>query len=241
MKRWLDGFVWGFKLISRDSMLMLILSAPFLCGLAFRFGIPLLDQWIAAQWTGDPLLMPYGAVFDLMLLFLTPYLLCTVASLIMLEERDQQVGAYFRVTPMGLKGYLAARLFIPALGSVIVSLLLLKLFRLTNLSLWTGLGLAFLAAFTAIAAAMVVVAAANNKVEGMALMKLTGISTVGLVVPWFIGGNAQYFFALLPSYWMARALLETAGLLYAFFLLTGIACSLLWIAAFYRIFTRKIV
>ena len=241
VKRWFAGLSWGFKLVSRDAMLVLIMTAPFLCGLVFRFGIPFLDQWIAAQWTGSPVLMPFAPIFDLMLLFLTPYLLCTVASMVMLEERDHQVGAYFRVTPMGLRGYLSTRLVIPAFGSVLVSMLLLALFRLTSLSLLTGLGLALLAAFSAIAAAMVVVAGANNKVEGMAVMKLTGISMVGLLVPWFIEGNAQYAFALFPSYWMARALLETEALAYAFFLLAGVACSMVWIVAFYRIFTRKIV
>ena len=241
LKRRFSGFLWGFRLVSRDSMLVLIMAAPLLCGLVFRFGIPPLDRWIAAQWTGRPLLMPYASIFDLMLLFLTPYLLCTVASMIMLEERDHQVGAYFRVTPMGLRGYLTARLVIPAFGAVLISILLLMLFRLTRLSLLAGFGLALLAAFSAIAAAMVVVAGANNKVEGMAVMKLTGISMVGLLVPWFIESNAQYAFAIFPSYWMARAVLQTVGMTYAFFLLTGIACSLLWIVAFYRIFTRKIV
>ncbi len=241
IKRWFSGFFWGFRLVARDSMLVLLMAAPFLAGLLFRFGIPAIDRWIAAQWTGKPLLMPYAAVFDLMLLFLTPYLLCTAASLIMLEERDHQVGAYFRVTPMGLRGYLTARLVIPAFGAVLISILLLMLFSLTNLSLLAGFGLALLAAFSAIAAAMVVVAAANNKVEGMALMKLTGISMVGLLVPWFIESNAQYAFAIFPSYWMARALLETQVTTYTFFILTGVACSLLWIVAFYRVFTRKIV
>ncbi|MDW7671781.1 MAG: hypothetical protein SCK57_05800 [Bacillota bacterium] len=130
---------------------------------------------------------------------------------------------------------------IPAFGSVLISSILLALFRLTDLSLPAGVGLSLLAAFSAIAAAMVVVAAASNKVEGMALMKLTGISTVGLLVPWFIENNVQYVFALFPSYWMARAVLETDGMVYVFFLLTGVACSLMWITAFYRIFTRKIV
>lgn len=60
---------------------------------------------------------------------------------------------------------------------------------------------------------MMVISAAGNRVEGLALSKLMGLSFTGLILIWFIPAPYHYILALLPSFWIGKILIDGAGFL----------------------------
>jgi fluoroquinolone transport system permease protein len=65
-----------------------------------------------------------------------------------------------------------------------------------------------LTSLLSVAVAMLIVSFSHNRVEGMALAKLSGIMMLGLPVPFFLFSGAQYLFAPLPSFWIAKICLS---------------------------------
>ena len=222
----------GFALIRRDAMLAVLIPAPVLIALLFRYGLPALDRWIGAALGHDPVLHIFALMLDLMLLLLVPYLLNMCAAMIMLEERDEGVSLYMAVSPPGTRGYLLGRLVIPAALATVVSILLFAFFRSSALGMNRAIPIAILASAASVAVCLGVTAFANNKVEGLALMKLGGLSMLGIQAPLFIKGSARYLFSPLPSFWMTEAAMASRGCLLQ--LTAGLAFSALWILLFIR-------
>ena len=108
--------------------------APLLAGLVIRFGVPLLKKTLIG-FTGSPfVLLPYYGLFHFFFASLSPAMVCFIAAMVMLEERDEQIDRYLFVTGLGRKGYFVSRIVIPALLAFAVTAVLLPLFNLTALS-----------------------------------------------------------------------------------------------------------
>lgn len=240
MKAYISTLKFGFKQISRDFMLILMIFAPFLCGIVFKFFLPILDGFIADTFKVDKVLLPYYRIFDTLLVYLTPTLICIISSFIILEELDDEVSKYIFVTPVGYTGYIFARLIIPSIFAFCLAWVALLLFQLTEISVILSAVLALLATLYAFATTLAVVSIAKNKVEGLALTKLTGVTFAGIMVPYFIDGNAQYIFAVLPSYWMSKVSLDYGSGYFLSSMMIGIACTATWIWIFYGVFKRKV-
>jgi fluoroquinolone transport system permease protein len=222
----------GLTLIKRDALLAMLIPAPILIGVVFRYGIPALDNWLAAALGHTAIVPQFRTMLDLMLLLLIPYLLNMAAAMIMLEERDEGVSLYMAVSPPGTRGYLTGRILQPALISIILSAAIFTLFRSSDLSIARAIPIAALASAASVAVCIGVVAFANNKVEGLALMKLGGLSLMGIQAPFFIKGTSQYLFSPLPAFWMTKAATEQN---WPLFTAAGITISALWIRLFFRI------
>ena len=91
-----------------------------------------------------------------------------------------------------------------------------------------------------VSVSVIVVSAAGNKVEGLALVKLTGIMFLGMFAPFFLPGGAQFLFAVFPSFFLAKAALAVSFAELALHTALGIACSFVWILLFFRVFRRKL-
>lgn len=235
MKPVFKSFVMFLRQIAGDSMLYLVLAAPVLAGCAFRFGVPALEVLLCEVLGETAILSNYYLLFDLFLAVMTPYLFCFVSSMVMLSEYDENMASYLAVTPIGRRGYIASRLLLPAMVSILASVLVMRLFMLT---VWTWVNMllvSILGGVLSIPVALLVVAFSHNRVEGMALAKLAGVILLGLPVPFFIGGGVQYLFSILPSFWIAK--FSIAGNYWA--IVPAVVASFLWIWALYRKFERK--
>lgn len=56
--------------------------------------------------------------------------------------------------------------------------------------------------------ALLVIAISTNKVEGMAIGKLSGLISMGMFVPLLFDTPIQYAAGFLPSFWVGKYLLE---------------------------------
>ncbi len=140
------------------------------------------------------------------------------------------------VTPVGKTGYMLSRLIFPAAVAFPFSILLAYFFSLTNWDLLMLSAVSLLTSLSSTAVALFIFSFSRNRVEGMAMAKMSGLMFVGLVVPFFVFSGSQYLVAFLPSFWAAKLCLEKNMLL----MLPSLAVSVVWIWMLGRRFERKL-
>lgn len=232
MKNMLKLMAGGFTLIRRDTMMVLLLLGPWLAGAALGIGLPILAPWLLSALNFD--ITPWYPLADAMLLLLTPMMAGMLAGFLMLDERDEGVGAYYPVTPIGYAGYLVSRLSLPVLWSILVAPLLMALFSLSHPAIPRVLGIAVIGGLSASASALLLVTFAKNKVEGLAVSKLMGIMMLPVLVPFFTGSPWGMAAGVFPAYWMG--LLVNGDLIW---LLPGILVSGIWLWLLYARMSRR--
>lgn len=236
MKPLLRSFGIFIRQIIRDDMLWAVCLAPLLVALLFRFGIPYAETLLCAHFQKQTILAGYYLLFDLVLCLMPPYMFCFASAMVMLTERDENMAGYMAVTPVGKTGYVLSRLVLPAAISVPFSILLIYIFSLTDWDFLALSAVSLLMSLSSIAVALFIFSFSRNRVEGMAMVKLSGLMLIGLVVPFFVLSDTQYLFAFLPSFWAAKLCMEGNGL----FLLPALAFSLVWIWTLGRRLERKL-
>ncbi|MDD3058984.1 MAG: hypothetical protein PHO72_11750 [Sphaerochaeta sp.] len=189
--------------ILHDSMLVAVCFASLLAAFAFRFGIPTLEDFLCLTFHQESIISPYYQLIDLMLIQLTPYMFCFAPAMVMLDEYDQNITSALAVTPLGLSGYLFSHLLMPAILASIISLVLITIFSLTSWPMSTLIILCIISGSTGLLAAMTIFSFSHNKLEGMAMGKLSGLLLMGLPIPYLMDTPLMYGFSLFPSFWMA--------------------------------------
>lgn len=237
MKAVYYAFLQVLRSISKDYMMLACLFAPILIGLALRFGIPALETLLCAELGRAAVLLPYYALFDLFLAVMTPLMLVFSGIMVILEEIDNGTAKYLMVTPLGRRGYLLSRIGVLALLSIGYNALMLALFTLSGMPAWMLLLSTLCAAALGIVIALMVIAFAANKVEGMALVKLGGLMLLGMLAAYFVPGAAKYIGAVLPTFWMAQMVRMDA----AWYALAALAVSAVWALCLFRRFKRKLL
>lgn len=222
--------------IKDDSMLLMVLFAPLLYGVAARFGVPLLDSAISEQ----QVLRPYYLLFDVLLSMMSPFMFSFASSMVMLSEADDNIAAYTFVTPVGRGGYLLSRFAFGGAIGFAAGIVLMEIFSLEQHSLAAIAVMSLISTLLSVISSMVVVTVSKNRVEGMAINKGAGILMLGCLAPFFLPRDVAMWFAFMPSFWTAHAALAEAGgesLLPS--LGAGIAISAVWMALLYRRFARR--
>lgn len=236
MKPLFRSFSMFVRQIVRDSMLVAICFACVLTALFVRFGVPALEGVLCGYFQKDAILLPYYLLFDLLLILITPYMLCFASAMMMLTEYDENLSGYLAVTPVGKGGYMLSRLLFPSVIAFVASLLLIEYFSLTEWPMFLLLCACVIAELSSVAVALLLFAFSHNRVEGVAMGKLSGLLMLGLFIPFFLSSDVQYLFALLPSFWLSKLCITGRVDL----MLPALLSSALWILMLYRRFERKI-
>lgn len=222
--------------ISRDGMLIMLLITPILTAFFFRFGIPVIETKLVNYLGQESVISDYYGLIDLFLVTMTPYMFCFAAAMTMLDEYDNNIINHLIVTPIRKKGYLISRLVIPTVLSFVASIIMLLIFSLTSWSMWMVLIICFLTSVMSMSLSLIVFSFSKNKIEGMAVAKLSNLILIGLVVPYFVDNGTQYLFSFFPSFWIAKLMMSPS---YLFFLLATIT-GILWIWLLYKKFNKKL-
>lgn len=206
--------------IARDGMLYVICVAPV-------FVVGLID-WVVPEFVAPILpfdIQPYYLLLDLFVAILVPYLVCFACSMTILEEIDQNVSPYLALTPLGKGGYIVSRLVLPEAISAGVTFVMLAVGSLTRLSVLEAMLISVFMTLVAVICSMMVVVFAKNKVEGMALSKMSGLIMIGLFIPFLVHNNVQYIFGFMPTFWIAKFAITKQYI----YLLPAIGCIALWL------------
>lgn len=225
------------RTLRADLMLFFMLPVPLLAVVAFRILIPMGEGLLTAYFHVPALLSPYYLLIDLLSASMAPLIMAYVSVMVVLEERDDGLARYLAVTPLGRGGYLLSRVGIPVLFGAVYAVPLLLAFSLTALNFWLVLLLALAGGLSGVIAALLVPAVAGNKVEGMALTKLSTLLLLGLFVPFFVDGPLRYLAAPLPSFWMAELALSGQG----WYFLPVLGTAAVWLWALWRRFSKQMM
>lgn len=221
--------------VTRDPMLLFAVVLSVVPPLALYFGQPAMDA--AAQSAFG--IVALSRYFVPLVLMLPAVLIGWVTGFLLLEDRDEGTLLALDVTPIGKSGFLAYRVTVTALLAIALTLYAWPLV-LPDASLGIALTLAALVALNAVAAAVILPAIARNKVEGLALTKLTNLLAIvpllaAIPSPWrYIGG-------VLPPYWIGELLPLTtvAPLPASLTIALGLALNGLAVLALFRWLGRK--
>lgn len=222
--------------ISKDNILIAVCLAPIIAGVAFKFGIPIVETLLSEYLRVPEIIATYYLLIDIFLAILTPYMFSFASAMVILEEKDTGITNYLSVTPIGKTGYLVSRLLLPMAVSVPFSIIVLLCFSLSNISIFLIILLSLLATSFGLIPALFIVSFSTNKVEGMALAKLSNIITLGLPLPFFIDGVKQYWGAFLPSFWVAKFMIDFS--LISLFM--SVAVIIIWVLFLSRKFIKKL-
>lgn len=235
MRSTLTIFSIGFRVVLRDAIMLVLIPTPFLIGAAFHFLLPWLNHFLAQRFATT--IENYYALTDGLMMLLSPILLTMSSAFLLLEESDEGISSYYQITPAGRLHYLMARVGIPSLWGFFCSVLIGLVFGLSAISFLNILAISFIATLFSCAVAMMIVSFATNRVEGLAISKLTGITLIGAFIPWFVTDSWRWIVGILPTFWLGRL---TQGTSFGLNLFLGIVTSLFWIAFFTKKFLLKI-
>ena len=178
----------------------------------------------------------YYKLIDILFAMLSSTMFCFVSAMISLEERDEKTAVYLFITPLGKTGYIDARLGVPSAIAFLATITLLPVFKLTPLSPLTILLLATGGTLQGMIVALLVLTISSNKLEGMAVTKLSTLTIFGAVIPFFMKSDMQYVISPLPSFWIGKAILENMPL----YMLPAFVLSAMWICFLFKRYLRKI-
>lgn len=231
---WLS-FKQMMRFVKYDMMQVVALVTPFVFGALFKFGVPALERYLTSYYSKPYVLEPYYGLFDIYFTFILSFMYCFIASMVILEEKDDNVSNYLAVTPLGKGGYIFSRLVIPTIISFIITAVFLPVFKLSDLSAVTMIMLSLSGAVQGLISTLLVIVISTNKLEGFAVTKLSVIILLGVYAPYFIRSNTQYILSFLPTYWIGRAVYENQLI----YIAAALAVSAVWIAVLIRRYEVK--
>ncbi len=192
------------KSVKRDSLLAWMIIIPIFEALLIRWLLPPIENWMTVRFDLDlklyyPLIMSY-------IVLICPVFFGVVIGFLLLDERDDHTLTALQVTPLPMTGYLAYRLFVPIIISLIVTLICFPIAGLGIPPLKILLPVTLLAALEAPIMALALFCFAENKVAGFAFMKVMGALQMAPLVAYFISPPWQWLTGVIPTYWPVKVL-----------------------------------
>ncbi len=227
--------------VRRDSMLLTFLLAPLLAVVVLRIAVPIVATHLDQRYSFD-LTAYYPLLLSLLVLGL-PSGFGSLAGFMILDERDDDTLTALRVTPASMTGYATYRISTAVTLSFLYTLGCVSLTGLAPGSLIHSLiPAALLAGFFSPLVALMLATLADNKVEGLAFGKASGIFMLGPLAAYFVGPNWQLLFGILPTYWPAKAFWVAAeGGNYLPYVLFGLLYHLILLALLLNSFKKKVL
>lgn len=190
----------------RDPLLVMIVLAPVIWTTGVAVLTPMVTDLLAERYAFD--LVPYYPLVLTAFLLLTSIIIAgALAAFLVLDEIDAGTLTALRVTPVPLStffGYRAATVIAVTTGYVIATMPFSGILEPGLIPALIPIGI--LAGLSAVTTLLLIVAVANNKIQGIAMVRALGMLIAGLpCLPWFIDSPWTLAFAVLPPYWAAKA------------------------------------
>jgi hypothetical protein len=164
----------------------------------------------------EPLTEAAGSVVDLeahrplivgAALLLTPLLIGFVVGFLLVEEREERILEAVAVTGRGSDGFLAYRVGMPAVVGGLSALgVAVAVGSLTPQAL---IVVSALAGMTAGTVCLTLAVVARDRVQALAISKLTGFALVAAVAFQFVEGWWRLPFVIVPTTWVLEAAVAT--------------------------------
>lgn len=227
------------KGIYRDGIFIMALLAPLLMGGIIRFVFPSLVPLILKTYHID-LIEHFPFILSIILLMI-PMTLGMLIGFMLLEDRDEEMLMYYSITPLMKKGYFQYKLVFSMGLTVALTFIVIPLSQLVQLTLLQQLMISGMLMLETPLLALCLASFAGNKVEGLAISKVTSITILIPIVCYFLNTNWRYTAAILPSSWVSYLVVHTNNNMKFFIIaLAGILIHLVYLFFFMRVFLKKI-
>jgi fluoroquinolone transport system permease protein len=180
-----------------------MIGLPLLIALLARFVVPILMRRIGDAF-GFDLAAYLAPIMTAALLLITPTMCGLVVGFLLLDQRDDRTLTALQVTPLPLSSYLAYRLAAPMLVSLAMTVAAFPVGGLAGAGMTAVLLAALVAAPLAPLVALFLAAFAENKVQGLALLKGASVLVIVPLAALFVPTPWQWAFGAAPTYWPAR-------------------------------------
>lgn len=239
MKKILRLVAGDFRNVRRDSLLILSLIGPVIIAIVIRCLVPVVTALIL-NYSSFNLEDHYNFIISFALL-LTPMILGSLAGFLVLDERDQGILTYLSITPLSKTFYLFYRIITPVTISFIFSFFILTFNGLIEVNLIRQIPVMVMASLEAPIIALIIVSFASNKVEGLAISKITGIILLAPLVRYFISSKLRFLAGFFPPFWVAEAFLAASrGWVFLLYIIVGLGIHLVFVYLLLKKFIYKI-
>ncbi len=227
------------KNLFREPELIFLIVVPFLIGFILRAGIPFAEVFLSMRFGFD--LSPYINFITGFIMLVPALLIGMVSGLRMLDDRDGGILRYTAVLPIASGRYLFCRLIISAILAAPLSGMLPLIQGVSGVPI-LPLGMISLSmSLSAPALALFLTAFAGNKVEAMALAKISGILFAAPAAGFFIKSPLIFIAGILPPFWAPLTFVRIMqGESWRLWVLAGCCVQLLWLIFFIQRFTIKV-
>lgn len=222
--------------VGRDPMLLFAIALSVAPSVALTLGRSSLDEAASAAFG----IMSFSRFVIPVALMVPAMLIGWVTGFLLLEDRDEGLLSALSVTPIGKVGYLTYRVAATAVIAAAITALA-TLLLLPDAPWFLHLLLALLIGCEAVLAAVVLPAVARNKVEGLAVTKLTNLAGAVpllaiLATPW------RFLAGIVPSYWIGELLGLSKGPGLPMVVTAALAVATHAVAALllFRLFSRRL-
>ena len=218
--------------ITRDPTLLFAIVfsiAPAVAGWFFRDAI---DVSVAGQFGIEQIFEKIVPVF----LCLPAFMIGWVTGFLFLEDRDDGPLLALDVTPIGKRGFMSYRIAVTAVITFALTLIGCVLL-LSGSDAALILVISLMVALEAVGIAMIYPAIARNKVEGLALVKVTNLVAMASLVA-LIPGVWRFAGVFLPTFWVGETVLNAPGFpapIFIFDAVAGIGVHLIVVFVLYRL------
>lgn len=227
------------KTVGRDSLLRAVIGLPLMIALLTRLIVPMLAQQLGAA-TGFDVSTYQAPIMAGALLLITPTICGLVVGFLLLDQRDDRTLAALQVTPLPPRAYLAYRMAAPLLLSLAMTVVAFPLAGLAS----AGIAAVLLAALTAAPLAPLVALGlatfAENKVQGLALLKGCSVLMIVPIAAIFVPMPWRWALGIVPTFWAAQLyhVLAAGEPNWWIYLLAGLGYQALLLVGLLRRFER---
>lgn len=190
--------------VVRDPFLRYITLVPLLIGFLLRLFLPHAE--VITRSYGLELSDYYSLIVGLLFVVMTPGMFGMVLGFLLLDERDYDTLRAMAVTPLSMGTYVYARVILPMVISVIMTFVSATVADLMVLPLLPLLLASICGALSIPLWALVFLAIARDKVQGMVVMKGLNVFSIIPIIAYFIEEPFQWIFGVVPLYWPYKIL-----------------------------------
>jgi hypothetical protein len=220
--------------ISRDPMLIFAIIMSIAPAIGLALGRGALDELTLSTF-GFRDMSRYVAM---VVLVLPAILIGWVTGFLLLEDRDDGVLVAVDVTPIGKTGFLLYRATVTAIVAAVITAGAVRLVA-PLLGPAAGVLVVLCVAVEAVLAAVLLPAVARNKVEGLALTKLTNIASVVPLVA-LIPSPLRYVAGFIPTYWVGEMLNPGSPLPLSVIAIAALLTHAGWLVLLIGLFSRRL-
>lgn len=216
--------------MKNDPILVITLLVPVLITLVFRFGYPPFEAWLLGRSGFD--LSEYRVLILSIMVLITPMMIGMLTGFMLLDDKEDNVLEYLSVTPLKPSVYLRWRIMVPLLLSMVLSPFVIILTALAPVPFFIVLGATVMASLEAPLLSMMLAQVCQNKVEGLAVGKATGVFFFAPIAAWLLPEPWSLIMYIAPFTWVSRLFWGGEPWIMALVFAGGTAVhlGLLWIA-----------